>query len=234
MDCRVEAKLEHWYITGLRQQDTVPSLVASIGDTTSSLLKIEFETNPENSTADQTLVVRSQPVEVIYDAVSAKKKCIFIKPILYIWHFLFCFLSYVIFIYLELSLQISFLKSSSCLAVNFDTFMCYRFFSNVRSICLCLCQILKKSNILLKKSVFIVPTTPSHYTLTSHSSLFLFSLLFSLIFGTNSKSFRNNRKNFKYCSHEIKTSVFRCYWKFWLRFCIYSFICYSESYLISS
>ncbi|KAM5242082.1 intermembrane lipid transfer protein VPS13C isoform 2-T2 [Hipposideros larvatus] len=65
---RVEAKLEHWYITGLRQQNTVPSLVASIGDTASSLLKIEFETNPENSTADQTLVVQSQPVEVIYDA----------------------------------------------------------------------------------------------------------------------------------------------------------------------
>ncbi|XP_024894514.1 vacuolar protein sorting-associated protein 13C [Pteropus alecto] len=65
---KVEAKLEHWYITGLRQQDTVPSLVASIGDTASSLLKIEFETNPENSTADQTLIVQSQPVEVIYDA----------------------------------------------------------------------------------------------------------------------------------------------------------------------
>lgn len=46
----------------------MPSLVASIGDTTSSLLKIEFETNPENSPADQTLIVQSQPVEVIYDA----------------------------------------------------------------------------------------------------------------------------------------------------------------------
>ncbi|XP_055453863.1 intermembrane lipid transfer protein VPS13C isoform X1 [Psammomys obesus] len=65
---KIEAKLEHWYITGLRQQDIVPSLVASIGDTASSLLKIEFETNPENSPADQTLTVQSQPVEVIYDA----------------------------------------------------------------------------------------------------------------------------------------------------------------------
>ncbi|EPY81741.1 hypothetical protein CB1_000715056 [Camelus ferus] len=65
---KVEAKLEHWYITGLRQQDIVPSLVASIGDIASSLLKIDFETNPENSAADQTLVVQSQPVEVIYDA----------------------------------------------------------------------------------------------------------------------------------------------------------------------
>ncbi|XP_062947628.1 intermembrane lipid transfer protein VPS13C isoform X2 [Cynocephalus volans] len=65
---KVETKLEHWYITGLRQQDVVPSLVASIGDTASSLLKIEFETNPEKSPADQTLIVQSQPVEVIYDA----------------------------------------------------------------------------------------------------------------------------------------------------------------------
>ncbi|XP_051012690.1 intermembrane lipid transfer protein VPS13C [Acomys russatus] len=65
---KIEAKLEHWYVTGLRQEDVVPSLVASIGDTTSSLLRIEFETNPEDSPADQTLVVQSQPVEVIYDA----------------------------------------------------------------------------------------------------------------------------------------------------------------------
>ncbi|ELW71324.1 Vacuolar protein sorting-associated protein 13C [Tupaia chinensis] len=65
---KVEAKLEHWYVTGLRQQNIVPSLVASIGDTASSLLKIEFETNPENSPADQTLIIQSQPVEVIYDA----------------------------------------------------------------------------------------------------------------------------------------------------------------------
>ncbi|XP_037689727.1 vacuolar protein sorting-associated protein 13C isoform X2 [Choloepus didactylus] len=65
---KVEAKLEHWYITGLKQQNIVPSLVTSISDTASSLLKIEFETNPENSTADQTLVIQSQPVEVIYDA----------------------------------------------------------------------------------------------------------------------------------------------------------------------
>uniref|UniRef100_A0A5F8G4V6 Vacuolar protein sorting 13 homolog C n=1 Tax=Monodelphis domestica TaxID=13616 RepID=A0A5F8G4V6_MONDO len=65
---QVEAKLEHWYVTGLMQENMVPSLVASMGDSSSSLLKIEFETNPENSNADQTLVVQSQPVEIIYDA----------------------------------------------------------------------------------------------------------------------------------------------------------------------
>uniref|UniRef100_A0A6I8N041 Vacuolar protein sorting 13 homolog C n=2 Tax=Ornithorhynchus anatinus TaxID=9258 RepID=A0A6I8N041_ORNAN len=65
---RLEAKLEHWYVTGLKQQSIVPNLVASIGDSKSSLLEIEFETNPEDSPADQTLIVQSQPVEIIYDA----------------------------------------------------------------------------------------------------------------------------------------------------------------------
>ncbi|XP_074863378.1 intermembrane lipid transfer protein VPS13C isoform X3 [Carettochelys insculpta] len=67
---KLEAKLEHWYVTGLKQQNIVPSLVASIGDTKSSLLKIVFETNPEDSTADQSLIIESQPVEIIYDATT--------------------------------------------------------------------------------------------------------------------------------------------------------------------
>lgn len=41
-----------------------------IGSSESSLLKIQFETNPEDRTADQVLVLQSQPVEIIYDAVS--------------------------------------------------------------------------------------------------------------------------------------------------------------------
>uniref|UniRef100_A0A8C5SHG1 Vacuolar protein sorting 13 homolog C n=1 Tax=Laticauda laticaudata TaxID=8630 RepID=A0A8C5SHG1_LATLA len=65
---KIEAKLEHWYMTGLRQQDIVPSLVASIGGAESSLLEIKFETNPEDSMADQSLFVQSQPIEIIYDA----------------------------------------------------------------------------------------------------------------------------------------------------------------------
>lgn len=103
LDCRVEAKLEHWYITGLRQQDIIPSLVASIGDTASSLLKIEFETNPESSTADQTLVVQSQAVEVIYDAVSTRRKWILIKHILSFWQMVSCFFFFIFNLYLPSS-----------------------------------------------------------------------------------------------------------------------------------
>ncbi|KFP74234.1 Vacuolar protein sorting-associated protein 13C, partial [Acanthisitta chloris] len=65
---KVEAKLENWYVTGLRQENVVPSLVASIGDSKSSLLQIEFNVNPEDSAADQSLTIESQPVEIKYDA----------------------------------------------------------------------------------------------------------------------------------------------------------------------
>ncbi|NWH59236.1 VP13C protein, partial [Geococcyx californianus] len=65
---KVEAKLENWYVTGLKQENIVPSLVTPIGDSKSSLLRIEFDVNPENSTADQSLTIESQPVEIKYDA----------------------------------------------------------------------------------------------------------------------------------------------------------------------
>lgn len=48
----------------------MPSLVASMGDSSSSLLSVVFEVNPEQSSADQLLRVHSQPVEITYDAVS--------------------------------------------------------------------------------------------------------------------------------------------------------------------
>ncbi|KAE8617181.1 hypothetical protein XENTR_v10009002 [Xenopus tropicalis] len=67
---KIEAKLEHWYVTGLSQQNIVPSLVTSIGNRESSLLRIVFETNPQHIKADQVLILESQPVEIIYDAVT--------------------------------------------------------------------------------------------------------------------------------------------------------------------
>lgn len=67
--CRVEAALEHWRVTGLQQRGTVPSLIASVGESSSSLLSVMFELNPEESSCDQMLKIHSQPVEIIYDAV---------------------------------------------------------------------------------------------------------------------------------------------------------------------
>lgn len=71
--CRVEATLQHWHVTGLQQQGTVPSLIASVGEDSSSLLSVVFELNPEDSSADQMLRVSSQPVEIIYDTVMKRK-----------------------------------------------------------------------------------------------------------------------------------------------------------------
>ncbi|XP_061878990.1 intermembrane lipid transfer protein VPS13C isoform X1 [Entelurus aequoreus] len=76
---RVEAALQHWYVTGLLQQGAVPSLIASVGDSTSSLLNFTFELNPEESAADQLLRVDSQPVEIIYDAMTVNSLVEFFK-----------------------------------------------------------------------------------------------------------------------------------------------------------
>lgn len=76
---RVEAALEHWFVTGLQQHGVVPSLIASVGDSSSSLLSVVFELNPEESTADQLLRVHSQPVEIIYDALTVNSMAEFFK-----------------------------------------------------------------------------------------------------------------------------------------------------------
>ncbi|XP_030269125.1 vacuolar protein sorting-associated protein 13C [Sparus aurata] len=76
---RVEAALQHWYVTGLLQQGAVPSLIASVGDASSSLLSVLFELNPEETAADQLLRVHSQPVEIIYDALTVNSLAEFFK-----------------------------------------------------------------------------------------------------------------------------------------------------------
>ncbi|KAL4641944.1 vacuolar protein sorting-associated protein 13C isoform X1 [Arapaima gigas] len=76
---KLEAKLGHWYVTGLQQQGSVPSLITSVGDSSSSLLSILFELNPEGSSADQLFRVQSQPVEIIYDAMTVNSMVEFFK-----------------------------------------------------------------------------------------------------------------------------------------------------------
>ncbi|XP_054866363.1 intermembrane lipid transfer protein VPS13C isoform X4 [Amphiprion ocellaris] len=76
---RVEAALQHWFVTGLQQQGAVPSLIASVGDSSSSLLSVVFELNPEESASDQLLRVHSQPVEIIYDALTVNSVVDFFK-----------------------------------------------------------------------------------------------------------------------------------------------------------
>ncbi|KAM8876931.1 intermembrane lipid transfer protein VPS13C isoform 3-T3 [Synchiropus picturatus] len=76
---RMEASLQHWFVTGLQQQGVVPSLIASVGESDSSLLRVEFELNPLESAADQLLRVHSQPVEIIYDSLTVNSLVEFFK-----------------------------------------------------------------------------------------------------------------------------------------------------------
>ncbi|XP_035855716.1 vacuolar protein sorting-associated protein 13C isoform X4 [Sander lucioperca] len=76
---RVELALEHWLVTGLQQQGAVPTLIASLGDSSSSLLSVVFEVNPEESAADQLLRVHSQPVEIAYDALTVNSMADFFQ-----------------------------------------------------------------------------------------------------------------------------------------------------------
>ncbi|MCI4383796.1 hypothetical protein PGIGA_G00030820 [Pangasianodon gigas] len=76
---KVEASLEHWYVTGLQQQGITPSLIASVGNLNSSLLSVLFELNPEDTAVDQLLHVHSQPVEIIYDALTINSLVEFFK-----------------------------------------------------------------------------------------------------------------------------------------------------------
>lgn len=70
----METTLQHWHVTGLQQQGAVPSLIASAAEDSSSLLRVVFERNPQDSSADQMLRVSSQPVEIIYDSVTRIKR----------------------------------------------------------------------------------------------------------------------------------------------------------------
>ncbi|KAK7944308.1 hypothetical protein WMY93_000036 [Mugilogobius chulae] len=76
---RLEASLQHWYVTGLQQQGAVPSLITSMGDSSSSLLSVVFEINPEESTADQLFRVNSQPVEIITTRLTVNSIADFFK-----------------------------------------------------------------------------------------------------------------------------------------------------------
>ncbi|KAI4788735.1 hypothetical protein KUCAC02_035673, partial [Chaenocephalus aceratus] len=75
----VEAGLQKWFVTGLQQGGVVPSLMSPVSDSSSSLLTLEFEVNPESSKADQLLRVRSQSVKILYDALTVNSMVDFFK-----------------------------------------------------------------------------------------------------------------------------------------------------------
>lgn len=70
---RLTAELSLFEVTGLASNRPAPTLLSSRKAATGAgtpLLCILFETNPLDESANQRLHVESQPLEIIYDAVS--------------------------------------------------------------------------------------------------------------------------------------------------------------------
>ncbi|XP_077376530.1 intermembrane lipid transfer protein VPS13C isoform X2 [Festucalex cinctus] len=78
---RVEASLQQWSVTGLDDGGGggAPSLISSAGDSAASLLDVSFQLNPDDSPADHVVRVRSQPVQIIYDAATVNSLAEFFK-----------------------------------------------------------------------------------------------------------------------------------------------------------
>ncbi|XP_073399904.1 intermembrane lipid transfer protein VPS13A [Dendrobates tinctorius] len=80
---RFEAQVGTFEITGIPHGKDVPCLLSSrnvVVDNTISLLSLMFETNPIDESADQRLIVDSQPLEIIYDAKTINSLVDFFRP----------------------------------------------------------------------------------------------------------------------------------------------------------
>uniref|UniRef100_A0A3Q4HB17 Vacuolar protein sorting 13 homolog A n=1 Tax=Neolamprologus brichardi TaxID=32507 RepID=A0A3Q4HB17_NEOBR len=80
---KITAKLTLFEVTGLANKQPPPTLLSSrkaaIGAGT-PLLCILFETNPLDESANQRLHVESQPLEIIYDAITVNSISAFFRP----------------------------------------------------------------------------------------------------------------------------------------------------------
>ncbi|XP_078141113.1 intermembrane lipid transfer protein VPS13A isoform X2 [Centroberyx gerrardi] len=80
---KLTAKLSLFEVTGLASNRPAPTLLSSRKAATGTgtpLLSILFETNPLDESADQRLHVESQPLEIIYDAVTVNSMSAFFMP----------------------------------------------------------------------------------------------------------------------------------------------------------
>ncbi|XP_031686198.1 vacuolar protein sorting-associated protein 13A isoform X2 [Oncorhynchus kisutch] len=80
---KLSAQLSLFEVTGLASNRPAPTLLSSRKAATvtgTPLLDILFETNPLDESADQRLRVESQPLEIIYDAVTVNSMSAFFSP----------------------------------------------------------------------------------------------------------------------------------------------------------
>ncbi|XP_060894887.1 vacuolar protein sorting-associated protein 13A isoform X2 [Labrus mixtus] len=80
---KITAQLSLFEVTGLASNRPAPTLLSSRKAATGSgtpLLCILFETNPLDESANQRLHVESQPLEIIYDAITVNSMSLFFMP----------------------------------------------------------------------------------------------------------------------------------------------------------
>ncbi|XP_061483494.1 intermembrane lipid transfer protein VPS13A isoform X2 [Rhineura floridana] len=80
---RFESSVSAFEVQGMPQGKTVPCLLSSHtvhSEHNTSLFTIMFETNPLDETANQKLRIESQPLEIIYDAMTVNSIVDFFRP----------------------------------------------------------------------------------------------------------------------------------------------------------
>ncbi|XP_077792121.1 intermembrane lipid transfer protein VPS13A isoform X2 [Podarcis muralis] len=80
---RFESSVSAFEVEGMAREKTVPCLLSSHtvhSEHNASLFTIMFETNPLDETANQKLRIESQPLEIIYDAMTVNSIVDFFRP----------------------------------------------------------------------------------------------------------------------------------------------------------
>uniref|UniRef100_A0A8C9TJI0 Vacuolar protein sorting 13 homolog A n=1 Tax=Scleropages formosus TaxID=113540 RepID=A0A8C9TJI0_SCLFO len=80
---KISAQLNSFEVTGLPRNKSAPILLSSRSVATESknpLLSVMFDTNPLDVSADQCLHVESQPLEIVYDAMTVNSLSAFFMP----------------------------------------------------------------------------------------------------------------------------------------------------------
>lgn len=78
----VDATMDQLTIFGSPQNKLIPKMMSSkvIENDDTHLLTIKFETNPLDGSCDTRVVVSSQPLQIIYDAITVNSLAVFFKP----------------------------------------------------------------------------------------------------------------------------------------------------------
>lgn len=78
----VNATMDQLTIFGSPQNKLIPKMMSSkmIEGEDSHLLTVKFETNPLDGSCDTRIVVGSQPLQIIYDAITVNSLAVFFKP----------------------------------------------------------------------------------------------------------------------------------------------------------